>query len=210
RANIAYDTIKESIESGRIPQGKQLVESELCTILNMSRTPIREALNRLHAEGYLKYTPGRGFSTVVYSVEEIEQIYEMTEAVEGMLAYLLAKDHGDLTKLRKTVEDMEAALKKEDWDSWVNADTGFHIEMYAMCKNVYLTRDLEILNRPAHQIRMMITRFYVDKSVSTKAHRSVFDAIACGNADLARTEAQKHFSWIRERVIECLQSFEIL
>ena len=47
RTNVAYDIIKKEIELGRIPPGKQLTESSLCTMLNMSRTPIREALNRL-------------------------------------------------------------------------------------------------------------------------------------------------------------------
>lgn len=209
RADVAYDTIKAAIENGQIPQGKQLVESDLCALLAMSRTPIREALNRLHAEGYVEYRAGRGFSAAIYGVEELRQIYEMIEAVESMLVYLLAQEHGDLSELERAVEDMEQALEEEDWGRWTAADTNFHNAMYAMCRNVYIARDLEFLNRPAYHTRMMITRIYIDKGISTKAHRNIYDAIVCGDADLARSEAQKHFSWIRERVIECLRTYKI-
>lgn len=209
RVHIAYDTIKAAIESGQIPQGRQLVENDLCTLLNMSRTPIREALNRLHAEGYVEYRAGRGYSTAIYGVEELRQIYEMIEAVESMLVYLLAKDHGDLSGIKGALDEMERALETEDWARWAAADAEYHNQMYAMCKNVYIARDLEFLNRPAAHTRMMITRIYIDKSISTRAHRNIYEAMESGNADLARTEAQKHFSWIRERVIECLQSYKI-
>ncbi len=212
RADIAYKILKEKIDQGTIAHGMQIVENDLCESLEMSRTPVREALNRLHAEGYLDYSPGKGFSATSYDKNKIRQIYEMIEAVEGMLAYLLAQKHKelDLTDMKRAVEDMEAALKVENWDLWTDADSRFHEYMYSKCENIYIAHDVEQLNRPANKVRQMITRVYIDKSVSTESHRALYEAIKVGDADLARKEAQLHFSWVRQRVCECLDSYEIL
>ena len=212
RADIAYKILKEKIDCGTISHGMQLVENDLCDSLNMSRTPVREALNRLHAEGYLEYTPGKGFSATSYDKNKIRQIYEMIEAVEGMLAYLLAQKYKDLelAEMRQAVEDMEDSIKSENWDIWTDADSRFHEYMYSRCDNCYISHDLEQLNRPANKVRQMITRVYLDKSESTRSHRAIYEAIKVGDAELARHEAQKHFSWVREQVCECLDCFEIL
>ena len=154
RADIAYGIIKEKIDKGIISPGMQIIENNLCETLNMSRTPVREALNRLHAEGYLDYSPGRGFSATFYDAKKIRQIYEMIEAVEGMLAYLLAKRYKelDLSSMQKAVEEMEAAARVKDWDTWAEADSSFHEYMYAYCDNSYIAHDLEQLNRPANKV----------------------------------------------------------
>lgn len=212
RADIAYNILKRDIDSGKISNGVSLVENELCMKLNMSRTPIREALNRLHAEGYLEYSPGKGFCAPYYDTVKIRHIYELIEAVEGMLAYILAQKHEslDLSKVKSAVEGMEASRDANDWDAWVTYDDAYHDAIYKLNDNEYIAHDIEILNRPAYKVRVLITKVYLDKSVSTDAHRAIYDAINNGDAELARDEAQKHYSWVKENVCKCLDNFEIL
>lgn len=212
RADVAYTVIKNDIDAGKISAGYQLIENELCQKLNMSRTPIREALNRLHAEGYLEYQPGKGFSTTVYNSEKLRKIYEMIEAVEGMLAYLLAQEYKTLnfSETERAVLEMEESIASENWDKWVQADTKFHDSLYALCNNEYIKNDLEQLYRPAFKVRTLITRVYLDKVESTRSHRAMYEAIIVGDAERARKEAHNHFSWIREQVCKCLETYDIL
>lgn len=211
RSQHAYETIKNAIESGEISPGSQLTEANLCAMLQMSRTPIREALNKLAAEGLAEYSAGRGYTAMIYTIDKIKMIYEKLEAVEGMLAYLVAedKDSLDLVPLEEAVCKMEAALGQEDWDMWSKYDNSFHQIMYSYCKNEYITKDLEFLSRPSYHVRQMITRIYLDKSQSTEAHRNTYEAIKKGDACLARTVAQNHFRWVREQVIACMKQFNI-
>lgn len=211
RSDLAYERIKEALNSGEIKQGVQIVETNLCKILKMSRTPIREALKKLEAEGYVEYNAGRGFVATEYSIENIRMIYEKIEAVEGMLAYLIAEqqENLDLSPLEMAVEAMEKALEDKEWKRWSEADSEFHKITYAFCKNEYLLKDIEFLARPSNHVRDIITTIYLDKSISTKAHRAMLEAIKEGNSQKAREEAQNHFRWVREQTIACMRQFNI-
>lgn len=211
RSTLAYETIKKAIDSGEILPGSQLLEANLCSSLQMSRTPIREALNKLAAEGYLEHAAGCGFTATVYTVDKVKKIYEKIEAIEGMLAYILAENNSkvDLFKLDAAVSGMEESLKNGDSSRWAYFDNEFHNVMYASCDNEYIMKDLVFLSHPSRHIRDMITTVYLDKSISTKSHRYVCDAIKSGDAESARREAQNHFRWVRKEVIACMQRFNI-
>lgn len=211
RAALAYEMLKTAIEKRELKPGQPLVEAELCQWLDMSRTPIREALSRLRAEGLVEYYPARGNVVSSFSYEKFKQIYEAIEALEGMLAYLLAIDHSnpEFEGVREAIAAMERAAAEKDWDAWTIADTKFHSQMYKCCANEYILRELELLSKPSQQVRTLITRTYIDKEQSTKEHRAVFDAIVEGDPEKARTIAQKHYSRIRRDVLEFLRTFNI-
>jgi len=211
RASLAYEMLKTAIEKRQFQPGQQLVEVELCEWLDMSRTPIREALSRLRAEGLVEYYPARGYVVSTFSYEKFKQIYEAIEALEGMLAYLLAIDHSnpEFDGVREAVIAMERAAIEKNWDAWLVADTKYHTQMYNCCSNEYILRELEILSKPSQQVRIMITRTYIDKEQSTKEHRAVYDAIVEGDREKARTLAQKHYNRVRRDVLEFLRTYNI-
>lgn len=211
RTTVAYEIIKNAINSGEITPGAQLVEASLCEKLDMSRTPIREALNKLEAEGYVEYSAGRGFVATVYTVDKIRMIYEKIEAIEGMLAYLVAEDRDniDISLIEKALIDMEKALEEKNWTVWSEADSRYHRVLYSFCRNEYIVKDLEFLARPSKHVRDIITTIYLDKAESTKAHRAMYEAIKRGDCACARQEAQNHFRWVREQTIACMRQFNI-
>lgn len=191
--------------------GAPLVENDLCACLEMSRTPIREALNRLRAEGLVDYFPSRGNFVATISKEKLKKIYEAIEALEGMQAYLLAQDHSrpGFENVKTAVEEMEAAAASENWDDWVVADRKYHDSMAQCCDNEYIVQQLTFLNQPSNQVRMLITKTYIDKNISTKDHRTVYERIIENDPEGARQAAQKHFSWMRSQIMAFLSTYHI-
>ena len=207
----AYEQISQYIQDGVLAPGSALIETELCERLNMSRTPIREALQRLSSEERIDYSRARGFTVSTFSSEKLGHVYEILEGLEGMMSYLLAEDHSSpsFADAGAAVAEMEAASEQENWNEWLKADTKFHRAMYESCRNVYIARYAERFNRPASQVRTMITRFHLDKKKSTSDHKELYEAIVRGEAERARTVAENHYRWIRGEVLKYLEALNI-
>jgi DNA-binding GntR family transcriptional regulator len=102
-----YDDIREQIISEKLQPGQWLIERELCSTYGLSRTPVREVLWKLLADGFLEQEPNKGFAVRKLSLEQIFEIFQAREAIEGMAARLAAA-RGDepsfasrLTKIRE-------------------------------------------------------------------------------------------------------------
>lgn len=208
----AYERISQYIQDGTFAPGMALIETDLCERLQMSRTPIREALQRLSSEEMVDYSRARGFTVSAFSAQKLGNIYEMLEGLEGMMSYLLAEDHDApcFAAAGEAVQEMERACQSENWDQWLKADSKFHAALYESCHNVYIARNAERFNRPATQVRMMITRFYLDKHRSTRDHRALYEAIIASDAEKARALAQDHYRWVRGEILKYLGAFNIV
>lgn len=206
RTNKAYEEIKASIFSGSLFGGYPVSEVELAEKLNMSRTPVREALTRLRSEGLLEYIPRKGVMVKQFSKAEIGMAYEFTEALEGKLASILAEKSAELdfSALHVRIRQMEEALKHEDIDAWVEADDLFHADMRNLCPNQFIANALREVNGQIYYTRMLVTRVMLDKGRSTKEHGEMLSFIERGMAQEARLHTENHIRRIREEVMGIL------
>lgn len=211
RAAEAYRILKGRITDGQLSPGFQLVENDLCAQLNMSRTPIREALNRLRAEGLVEYRRSRGSIVAPITKEKVKQTYEAIEAVESMLFYLVAEDHDNpaFRQAEKSLLEMERTAAIGDWQTWVDADREFHENIRKCCKNTYIMEQCDRLDRPVQQFRMLITKTHIDKEVSTRDHRECYDAMVLGDAQKAREVAQRHYRWLRTQILSFFEQYSL-
>ena len=121
RVSDAYDRLKAEILLGRMPPGFQAPEPEIALRLGMSRTPVREALIRLEAEGLVQLIPRRGARVLPVRAEDMREIYAILTALEPEAAAVLAESGAkaeDLAALEVAVAEMEAALAAQDLDRW--------------------------------------------------------------------------------------------
>jgi DNA-binding GntR family transcriptional regulator len=206
QAKTAYQTLRNFILNGEFSQGEPLVETDLSDKLNMSRTPIREALQKLQDDGLVTRVRNKGFFVKVISREDIKQSYEALEALEGMICYLLAgcMPEDGLKKLESAVNTMEIALKENDIDKWANADTEFHNAICDYSQNNIIISTMEKLNIFVRSVREIISKYSIDKNSSTKAHRLTYEYIKDGDADKARETMQQHISAVRQQFIKIL------
>lgn len=130
--DYAYQNIKEWIIQGILPSDTILVERQLCEMLNLSRTPIRSALQELSKEGFVFNAPGRGMMVTRVQIEDVVEIFEIRRSLDILALELFMKnDRPDvIAQMRQTVDQMKDALDREDYHAFIHADNQFH-ELYS-------------------------------------------------------------------------------
>jgi DNA-binding GntR family transcriptional regulator len=110
-ADLAYERLTEALLAGELSPGDRLVQDVLALRLGISRTPLREALQRMEREGTIRAADGRGYVVPELTREDIGHLYEVREAVEGQAARLVA------TRAASAVDEIEAALHRLSADA---------------------------------------------------------------------------------------------
>ena len=113
--NEVYNEIHKQIQEGILVPGHWLVERELCDQYGLSRTPMREVLWHLEKDGLLIQTPGRGFRIRELNLQEIMEIFQAREAVEGMAAFLVShlQDQSFFDEIKRLREELESLEEQE-------------------------------------------------------------------------------------------------
>jgi GntR family transcriptional regulator, rspAB operon transcriptional repressor len=124
----AYHIIRLAIRDLILSPGKTILEREMAEVLQMSRTPVREALVRLETEGMVRIIPRRGFVVEPIEKEDLKQIYEIVETLDGLAVSLAAPKVGieEISQLETLVKLQEEALEQDDLKKWATLDDQFH------------------------------------------------------------------------------------
>ncbi|MBR4138688.1 MAG: GntR family transcriptional regulator [Lachnospiraceae bacterium] len=187
---IAYDHIKKQIVSGELLPGDVISEKELISVLGFSRTPIREAIQRLAEEGLLMVLPSRGTIVSHISVSDIGKIYEARKLIEPYIVRL-AVDHVEketLLEFRKLFEVQNGPFGAEqDWDS------EFHLYLGKCSQNRFFQKTLQDLMTQSMRIRMLSSEKKAQRMQSSKEeHLAIIDALLEGDKDRAEKEVLNH------------------
>jgi DNA-binding GntR family transcriptional regulator len=123
-----YLYIQSQIVSGNIKPGERVWEKEICSKLNISRTPVREALMKLEAEKFIQIIPHRGFIVRELTLKEIQEIYDVVGCLEGRAAAktVATLDSQQLETLNGTMEEMRKALGINDLKEFNKQNLKFH------------------------------------------------------------------------------------
>jgi DNA-binding GntR family transcriptional regulator len=195
RVGDAYERLRKEILANRLPPGFQASEPEIANRLGMSRTPVREALIRLQAEGLVDLIPRHGARVRPVLPEDMQEIYEILTSLEPDATALLASKRptsNDLAPLERATQDMEAALEVNDLDAWAEADDQFHRSLLELHGNRRLTEFVTLLNDQAHRARIATLRLREKPVRSTQDHRQILEHIRNGDGEAARTTFRTH------------------
>jgi DNA-binding GntR family transcriptional regulator len=207
----AYVAFKQAILNNTFPSGYQAAEIEVASQLGMSRTPVHEAVIRLQEEGLVELLPRKGVLVRGVSPDDIREIYELTIALEGMAAEVLARQPSGqkkrvIERLREQTRSMEAALKKSDLDSWATADDEFHRTLTEECGNRRLARIAGTIRDQTHRTRLLTVRLRPLPKASAAEHHLIIASIAKGDAKLASKTAADHRRRARQIIVPLLES----
>lgn len=121
----AARALREAILDGRLRPGQRLLQDRLAEMLGVSRTPIREALQRLEREGLVRSVGRQGMVVAQLAAQDIEEIYDVREVLEGLAARLAASriSQAQLNTLRKSLERMAGHAEKGDARRWLEANS---------------------------------------------------------------------------------------
>jgi DNA-binding GntR family transcriptional regulator len=204
----ATAALREMIVNNRLPPGSSYLESELAEMLEMSRTPIREAAVILEAQGLVEVRPRRGIRVLPLSADDMQEIYQILTELEGLAAALAASRK--LTKAEekegeRALQAMETALKTDDREAWAAADKQFHELLVVLSRNRRLKVLVESYNDQVHRARMLTVRLRPSPRKSNRDHRAVFNAIKAGDKKLARKLHTAHRSEAMHLILDLLK-----
>lgn len=144
----ATDILRQAIIDHRFPPGKHLVERELCELLGVSRTSVREALRHLESENLIRMVPHKGPVVASLSSEEARHIYEVRAALEGLAGELFAAKATDqlIERLRRIAAELGEAAAEADPRRIVAIKSRFYEVIFAGAQNDVCAQMIELLN----------------------------------------------------------------
>ncbi len=191
-ATKAYLKVREAILSGKHLPGEALYEVHLAERFGMSRTPVREALQVLAREGFVDALPGRGFLVPRWSHQDVRELYELRESLEGFATACAAKNitPAEIAELKALhAEYVEAP----DLQLLVQLGDQFHNRIVTYGRNKRLTKILDSLKAQISMTRVSQLRDIEGRrDESTREHGAILDAIIKRDGDLAERNARHH------------------
>lgn len=209
---VAYQTIRNRILDNEWSPGFQATEQLIAQELEMSRTPVHEALTRLHQERLVDLIPRHGMRVLPVSINDMKEIYEVLTSLESTAAELAAKrrlNDRQRTALERATDDMEAALKKNDLDGWAYADERFHSQLLELSGNKMLKSLVMNVWDRSHRARMIALRLRAKPFRSTDEHRAVAKAIIRGDQGAARDLHRAHRERAGAELLEVLRKHRL-
>jgi len=202
-----YGQLVERVIAFDFKPGDRLNEGALARELGVSRTPIREALNRLTADGFLSHSLGQGFFRRRPEVSEIFNLYEFRQLIEkGAAAIAVARaTAADLDALDNFLKKSVALGPDCPAEKLVHVDELFHEQIAAMTGNDELLRSLRNINRRIRFVR------WIDmnnrRQWTQGEHRKILDSIRSGDAELTSTLISHHIEHRREEIVTAIREW---
>jgi DNA-binding GntR family transcriptional regulator len=193
----AYEALLELVVTGRLRPGQHLVETELARNLGVSRQPVREALHRLQAEGWVEFRPNRGACVHAPSAHEVDELLTVRALLEVEAARLAARRASDrqLARLESICRDGEDAVRRSDVARFTAANHDFHASLAALAGNSVLAQLWTVVARRARWHYHMVAPVRMRDSCAE--HRQIAQAIAAGDETHAARAAQVHIEHTR-------------
>jgi DNA-binding GntR family transcriptional regulator len=187
-----YDALIDLIVGGDLPPGQHMVETDLARQLGVSRQPIREALHRMEAEGWVDLRPSQGAFVHVPTDQEVDELLDVRALLEAETARLAAgrATPEAIARLREICGEGEAATEADDFGRAVAANDAFHAEVAGIAGNSVLAELADIIGRRV--------QWYYGVVAPTRGHASwaehdeLIDAIEASDGERAQLLARKH------------------
>lgn len=194
RADQIAEALEQLVFQGEYEDGQRLDEIKLAAHYQVSRTPVREALQRLVMSGMAEQIPRRGvFVRQPGPVELLEMFETMAEleAACGRFAAARMTDAG-IDRLSEANERCKAAVNREDASGYYDENERFHQEIYRGATNAFLQNEALRLQNRLKPYRRVQLRFRGRMAQSLAEHEAIVDAIRSGNGELASNTLRKH------------------
>jgi DNA-binding GntR family transcriptional regulator len=187
-----YDALIDLIVGGELPPGQHMVETDLARQLGVSRQPIREALHRMEAEGWVDLRPSQGAFVHVPTDAEVDNLLDVRALLEAETARLAAHapSPAQVARLREISREGQAAAEAGDFGEAVAVNSLFHAEVAAIGGNEVLAELADIVGRRVQWYYRLVAPERGHGSWTE--HGELIDAISERDAERAESLARKH------------------
>lgn len=189
-------TLLDEIAAGMVEPGEKLDETRLAERFGVSRTPVREALNRLAAQGVLVASDRRGVRVAQYTREELAQMFEVMHEIEAVCARLAAQRLTLLARaeIEAAQADCEAAAHAGDLQRYLKANEAFHFAIYRSTQNRYMQELASDFRRKTGPFRAKKFATEEDLVASAQSHTELLEKIFSADSNLASEGMRKHMT----------------
>jgi len=202
-----YEKLKSQIINLTLKPGQKLQDRQLGLQFGVSRTPIREALNRLVQEGFVRQISGRGYFVKEISIKDIEEIYEVREALEVLAAQQAIQNinNHQIKRLSEILESHKELIRKGEVKSRLLQDADFHKTIALSSDNQYL---YEVINNIFDKIAVFqgIDILTLQRiKAAYQQHKEIFNLLKEKETQILEKRVREHISEAKEDAIERLK-----
>lgn len=203
---IAYDVLKKAIITGEIPAGERIVETDYADRLHISRTPLREALRKLERDGLVEYVMRRGVVVRAFTIEDVEQIYTIRNALEMLTLPAIIKNATaeDIASLREKLAQMDILQEKEDFEALSLLARSFHSELTAISRQKRILRVIEGQDEYIRRFSAMSIKHEDRRQAAHKEHYLLVDYVEQKKLDEFTKLMQSHIERSKENCLAAL------
>jgi DNA-binding GntR family transcriptional regulator len=208
KGNIA-GILREEIISGRLSPGERIAEDRWAAKLRVAKTSLREALNILAVEGFVRKEPNRGAHVTVLSETDAVRIYEVRTSLESLAARLVATSQPDFSELDQTLADMFSAVQSGSTRIYHERDLSFHLLLCEKSGNPFLLDSVRRLIVPL--FAFVVLRRHGARAdpeqwaKSYEEHRRILNALRSGDPDFAEREVATIIKFFSEQTVDFLR-----
>ncbi|RYX92632.1 MAG: GntR family transcriptional regulator [Comamonadaceae bacterium] len=199
--------LRQMLVESRIKPGAKLNERELCEVLQVSRTPLREAIKMLAAEGLVELLPNRGAIAVELKESDVLSTFEVMAGLEAMSGELAAEriTESELSEIRAMHYEMMAAWTRRDLSAYYRLNASIHRAINAAAKNPVLTSTYNQVNARLQALRFRSNQDEDKWKRAVGEHEQMVEALAAHDGAKMRQLLVTHLSHKRDVVVEQLR-----
>ena len=203
------DSLEQRIVEGELSNGKRLDETELSGFYGVSRTPVREALQRLAESGLAEHLPRRGTFVRSPSLSQLVDMFEVMAELECMAIRLAARraTSNDIDALEKDNETCRAAVAANDTKKYYEVNARLHDRIYQMSGNSFLANEARRLHDRLRPFRRLQLRVRGRMEESMAEHDIILAALRDGDANRAMETMKRHITIVGVRFNDLVSSF---
>lgn len=207
--NQAYRELKRIILERRVLPGGKLNEGELADALGISRTPVREAINRLEKEGLVEIFPQRGAFVVQFSEKDIFELFLIRENLEGLAAYLAAGKMNErhLAKLEACLQGFEEPFSDQEIRRYAREDFKFHQSIVILSEARRLINLVSTLHDYIRIFRLTTVGLSGRMKASLQEHRHLLGAFRKKDPEESEQRMREHIRHVRDGVMANIKFF---
>lgn len=206
----AYHIIKMAIRDLILSPGKTILEREMAETLQMSRTPVREALVRLETEGMVRLVPRRGFIVEPIEKEDLKEIYEIVETMDGLAVANATEKVNDaeLDKLESLIKQQEKALEQNNLKKWAILDDQFHNLIIRFASNKRLNTVIAIHSDQLYRARLFTINYRPLPIKSIVEHKAIISCMKAKDGVAGSMVMQSHRKRARKEILTALDKID--
>jgi DNA-binding GntR family transcriptional regulator len=204
--DTVYKTLLDAISAGTLAPGERITQEDLAEKLNVSRSPVLQALRLLKKDGLLEEAPGRGLVVTMLDPIRIGHLYQVRGALDALAARLAAQRRANIPAV--LIERGRKAAAGTDVNALIDADMAFHKAIYEASGNPLIVENAMLHWIHVRRVMGAVLQRQLGRTGIWDEHAAIAKAIQEGDADRAAALSEKHAELARETLMQHLRESE--